>query len=194
MRLEHISYEKIQQNDCRWSLKESRSFSEAEINNVFKAIVVNSQYGKAACITLKDGSFTYVPLKNNSNVAVDDVIDLKKTKLLKFFKKGQPDIYRLEILSDTPKTTQPHLNDYSNWTIKEERPFTEDEIADVKYAVVVLTPTRVSVCILMNNGGATHLPLAPGSSVGVGELVDLYKAKLQVLTKYGESDIHMIFI
>ena len=86
------------------------------------------------------------------------------------------------------------LKHYGSWTVKEERNFNESEISDVKNAVVVPSQYGASVCMMMKSGGSTYIPLAQGCSVGVGESVDLSKAKLRTLSKQGESDILRIVV
>lgn len=80
------------------------------------------------------------------------------------------------------------------WALKEERPFTPDEINMVASAVVVSSTYGSSVEFTMKNGGMTFIPLSQDSSVGIGEIIDLSKAKLITLQKSGEDDIVRVFI
>lgn len=86
------------------------------------------------------------------------------------------------------------LKVYGQWTVKEERPFTADEIDRVKDTTVVPSQYGASVCMMMKSGGQTYIPLSSDSSVGIGEQVDLSKAKLRTLCKQGEPDIQRLVI
>ena len=46
----------------------------------------------------------------------------------------------------------------------------------------------------MVGGGLTFIPLDQNSTLGVGEVVDLTKAKLLTLGKSGENDIYRVSI
>jgi hypothetical protein len=46
----------------------------------------------------------------------------------------------------------------------------------------------------MKNGGLTFIPLSQDSSLGIGEEVDLTKAKVLTLGKSGEADIFRVSI
>lgn len=78
------------------------------------------------------------------------------------------------------------------WSVKEERPFTPEEIAAVVQAVVVPSQYGNSVQFTMKSGGLTFIPLDQNSPLGTGELVDLTKAKLVTLSKSGEADIFRV--
>lgn len=80
------------------------------------------------------------------------------------------------------------------WSVKSSRNFNEEEIAAVASAVVVPSQYGNSVCFMMVGGGQTYIPLANDATVGVGESIDLTKAKLLTLGKEGESDIHRVSI
>lgn len=80
------------------------------------------------------------------------------------------------------------------WSVKSSRNFTEEEIAAVKSAAVVPSQYGNSVCFMMVGGGQTYIPLANDATVGVGEFIDLTKAKLLTLEKEGESDINRVSI
>ena len=79
------------------------------------------------------------------------------------------------------------------WEVKSERNFSQDEINAVSHAVVVSTYGS-SVQFTMKNGGLTFIPLSQDSSLGIGEEVDLTKAKILTLGKSGESDIFRVSI
>lgn len=80
------------------------------------------------------------------------------------------------------------------WSIKSERAFDDEEIAAVKQAVVVPSQYGNSVMFTMKTGGQTYIPLANDSTLTVGEIVDMTKAKLLTLSKDGESDINRVSI
>ena len=80
----------------KWAVKESRSFSQDEINAVQSATVVDSQYGSSVCFFMKSGGQTYIPLSNQSTLGVGDSVDLNKAKLLKLHRDGSEDIMRVE--------------------------------------------------------------------------------------------------
>jgi hypothetical protein len=80
------------------------------------------------------------------------------------------------------------------WSVKSSRAFTQEEIQAVKSATVVPSQYGNSVCFMMVGGGQTYIPLANDATIGVGESIDLTKAKLLTLEKGGESDINRISI
>lgn len=80
----------------KWSVKDSRNFTEDEINAVESATVVASQYGNSVCFVMKSGGMTFIPLSNNSTKGVGEAISLKDSKLLTLSKQGEADITRIE--------------------------------------------------------------------------------------------------
>lgn len=80
------------------------------------------------------------------------------------------------------------------WEAKESRAFTSEEINAVIQAVVVPSQYGNSVQFTMAGGGLTFIPLDQNSTLGVGEVVDLTKAKLTTLGKSGENDIFRVSI
>lgn len=80
------------------------------------------------------------------------------------------------------------------WNVKSSRAFTQEEIQAVESATVVPSQYGSSVCFMMVGGGQTYIPLANDATVGVGESIDLTKAKLLTLEKGGESDINRVSI
>ena len=80
------------------------------------------------------------------------------------------------------------------WEVKDTRDFTEEEIKAVVQAVVVPSQYGNSVQFTMVGGGLTFIPLDQNSALGVGEVVDLTKAKLLTLGKSGENDIYRVSI
>lgn len=80
------------------------------------------------------------------------------------------------------------------WNVVSSRSFEADEIASVKEAFVVPSQYGNSVCFHMINGGQTYIPLSQDCPLGVGEQVDLTKARLLTLAKQGEADILRVSI
>lgn len=87
-----------------------------------------------------------------------------------------------------------NLKVYSaKYKIKSRRMFTAEEIAAVKEAVVVEGRYGATIQFTMIEGGLTFIPLDRDSSLSVGEVVDLSKAEIIILSKSGEADITRIF-
>ena len=74
-----------------------RNFDAEEIAAVRKAEVVSSQYGSSVCFFMKSGGQTYIPLSNQSSLAVGDDVDLSKAKLLTLHRDGDGNIMRVDI-------------------------------------------------------------------------------------------------
>nr|DAQ71256.1 MAG TPA: hypothetical protein [Crassvirales sp.] len=81
----------------KWSVKETRNFTAEEIAQVSQAVVVPSDYGNSVQFTMVSGGLTYIPLDQNSNCAIGEVIDLAKAKLTTLMKEGEADIYRVTV-------------------------------------------------------------------------------------------------
>lgn len=81
----------------KWSVKETRNFTAEEISQVSQAVVVPSQYGNSVQFTMKSDGLTYIPLDQNSDCAVGEVIDLTRAKLTTLGKSGEADIYRITV-------------------------------------------------------------------------------------------------
>ena len=81
----------------KWSVKETREFSTEEIEAITMAVVVPSQYGNSVQFIRKDGGISFIPLDQNANTGVGEIIDLRKAKLVTLEKQGEADIYRVEI-------------------------------------------------------------------------------------------------
>jgi hypothetical protein len=65
-------------------------------------------------------------------------------------------------------------------------------MALVKKAEVVSSDYGKSVCFFMHSGGQTYIPLSNQSTLGVGDSVDLGKAKVLTLHRDGSDDITRI--
>ena len=81
----------------KWSEKEMRECSAEEIGAVSMAIVVPSQYGNSVQFIRKGGGMSFIPLDQNANVGIGEMIDLTKAKLVTLEKEGEADIYRVRI-------------------------------------------------------------------------------------------------
>ena len=81
-----------------------------------------------------------------------------------------------------------------SWSVINSRAFDADEQAMVKRAEVVASEYGLSVCFFMNSGGQTYIPLSKNSTLGVGDTVDVSKAKLLTLHRDGSDDITRVDI
>ena len=81
----------------KWSVKSTRNLTSEEIAQISQAAVVPSQYGNSVQFTMVSGGLTYIPLDQNSNCAIGEVIDLAKAKLTTLMKDGEADIYRVTV-------------------------------------------------------------------------------------------------
>ena len=79
-----------------------------------------------------------------------------------------------------------------SWNVIGSRGFDAEEIAAVKKAEVVASEYGNSVCFFMHAGGQTYIPLSNQSTLGVGDTVDLSKAKILTLHRDGNDDITRI--
>ena len=79
----------------KWQVKNTRSFSQEEIDAVDSARVVDSQYGLSVCFMMKSGGTTFIPLDQNSSKSTGDEVDLSKASLLTLGREGEADIYRV---------------------------------------------------------------------------------------------------
>ncbi len=79
-----------------------------------------------------------------------------------------------------------------SWNVVNSRSFEAEEIAAVKNAEVVSSEYGLSVCFFMNGGGQTYIPLSNQSNLGVGDSVDLTKAKILTLHRDGNDNITRI--
>lgn len=80
------------------------------------------------------------------------------------------------------------------WNVVSSREFNDEEKAAVKRAEVVASEYGNSVCFFMHTGGQTYIPLSNQSTLGIGDEVDLNKAKLLTLHRDGSDDITRIDI
>ena len=80
----------------KWRTKLVRLFSIEEQNSVENTKIVASQYGRSVCFFMKGGGQTYIPLSEQSKLAVGDYVDLKTARLITLSRKGNDDIYRVK--------------------------------------------------------------------------------------------------
>ena len=78
------------------------------------------------------------------------------------------------------------------WAVSNSRSFEQDEIDAVDHATVVDSQYGSSVCFFMKSGGQTFIPLSTNSTLGLGDDVDLSKAKLLTLHRDGDADIYRV--
>ena len=79
----------------KWQVKDSKKFSQEEIDLVDHAEVVDSQYGQSVCFFMNTGGMTYIPLDQNSSKATGDTVDLSQASIITLSKQGEADIYRV---------------------------------------------------------------------------------------------------
>lgn len=79
----------------KWQVKNTRNFTQEEIDAVQSASVVDSQYGLSVCFILRSGGQSYIPLDQNSTKSVGDTIDLSKAQLITLGREGDDDIMRV---------------------------------------------------------------------------------------------------
>ena len=81
----------------KWQVKNTRNFTQEEIDAVQSASVVDSQYGLSVCFILRSGGQSYIPLDQNSTKSVGDSVDLSKAQLITLGREGDNDIMRVSI-------------------------------------------------------------------------------------------------
>ena len=79
----------------KWQVKNTRNFTQEEIDAVKSASVVDSQYGLSVCFILWSGGQSYIPLDQNSTKSVGDTVDLSKAQLITLGREGDDDIMRI---------------------------------------------------------------------------------------------------
>jgi hypothetical protein len=128
-------------------------------------------------------------------------------------KKPDKEKYQsLSTILNKPSDEKPAKEEKATWVLKDERPFTQEEIDAIDTAIVVSTVqpsrqvdrfTRIvqniqavnnerSVQFTMKSGGMTFIPLDNSSNLNAGELIDITKATLITLGKQGEGDIYRV--
>ena len=83
-----------------------------------------------------------------------------------------------------------------SWNVVEDktRGFNAEEVALIERAEVVPSEYGNSVCFFMKSGGQSYIPLSRDSTLGVGDSVDIKKAKLLTLHRDGSEDITRVSI
>lgn len=79
----------------KWSVTNTRDFTEEEIATIAHAEVVASEYGNSVKFWDHNGTVFFIPLSNESSLVVGDHFDLKTGKLLTLSKPGEKDIDRV---------------------------------------------------------------------------------------------------
>ena len=97
---------------------------------------------------------------------------------LSFSSKRDDGIYANTELNKLIPRTSTDKSKEPKWTIKEERPFTQEEIDAVDKAIVVSAQYGNAVQFFMKNGGFTFIPLDSSSTLNAGDEVDIRKARL----------------
>ena len=73
----------------KWSLVDSRNFTEEEKNMISSTKVVPSEYGLSMCFMLKSGGAVYTPLSKNSSYKVGDTPNMDQLKVLTLEREGE---------------------------------------------------------------------------------------------------------
>lgn len=79
----------------KWNEKETRSFTEEEINAVTRNEIIASQYGNSVCFYMVGGGQCYIPCDRDCTLGVGESIDMKTAKLKVLQKDGEDDILRV---------------------------------------------------------------------------------------------------
>lgn len=82
---------------------------------------------------------------------------------------------------------------YRGWKVTNKRPFTDEEIKQVKAALVIQTKAGYSVKFIFNEAwNKKYIPVDEKSNVCICEIIDLDKAMLLTLSKPGHDDIYRV--
>lgn len=81
-----------------------------------------------------------------------------------------------------------------SWNVINSRALDPEEINAVNKAEIVASDFGKSVCFFMKSGGTTYIPLSRDATLGIGDSVDLSKAKVLTLHRDGSDDITRIDI
>lgn len=80
----------------KWTVKETRDFTDEEKAAISQAVVVPSKFGSSVQFTMTAGGITFIPLDQNSQLGTGELVDLNKAKLVTLSKSGKADIYRVQ--------------------------------------------------------------------------------------------------
>lgn len=83
------------EQECGWTVKNTRLFNPEEIAAIKRAEVVSSKYGNSVCFFMQAGGQTYIPLSKSSSLSVGDTFDLTTVKVITLCREGKDDIYRI---------------------------------------------------------------------------------------------------
>lgn len=82
---------------------------------------------------------------------------------------------------------------YRGWKVTNKRPFTDEEIKQVKAALVVQTKAGYSVKFIFNDAWSKkYIPVDEKSNVSICAIIDLNTAMLLTLSKSGHDDIYRV--
>ena len=91
-------------------------------------------------------------------------------------------------------TPKQNMVDENGHPVPNSRNLSAEEIATIASAIVVPSQYGNSVQFTRVGGGLQFIPLDKESTLGVGDTVDVTKAKLLTLCKQGEDDIVRVVI
>lgn len=82
---------------------------------------------------------------------------------------------------------------YRGWKVTNKRPFTDEEIKQVKAALVVQTKAGYSVKFIFNDAWSKkYIPVDEKSNVSICEIINLNTAMLLTLSKPGHDEIYRV--
>ena len=84
------------------------------------------------------------------------------------------------------------VDSYRGWKVTNKRPFTDEEIKQVKEAFVVQTKAGYSVKFILNDWSKTYIPVDEKSNVSICEIIDLENAMILTLSKPNQDDIYRV--
>lgn len=87
-----------------------------------------------------------------------------------------------------------NMVDENGHPVPNPRNLSDEELATVASAIVVPSQYGNSVQFTRVGGGMFFIPLDKESTLGIGDTVDITKAKLLTLEKQGEDDIVRVII
>lgn len=82
----------------KWNVKSSDRLGEDDLNMIKSAVTCSSDYGISVCFFLKKGGQFYIPLSNECNIGIGEVVPLNKVEVLTLSKDGEADIQRINVL------------------------------------------------------------------------------------------------
>lgn len=81
----------------KWEEKSVSNFSAEDKARIAAATVVESTYGKSVCFVMRSGGMHYIPLDNNSDVAVGTAVNVDTAQVVVLSKQGEKDIQRIRV-------------------------------------------------------------------------------------------------